>query len=129
MSSRTSPPDAWDLDKIWTDVLWCLDRIAATGCAMELNTSGVAKEVPEMNPAPRILRAMCERGIPVVIGVQTPDASLSKTLWLRHRVETADIPCASKPLMVRFDQGNHLLKEFTFLRRRKNCCISRPMMM
>ena len=45
-----------------------LDRIAATGAAMELNTSGVLKILPEMNPSPRQLAMMCERGIPVVIG-------------------------------------------------------------
>ncbi|HTE18953.1 MAG TPA: histidinol-phosphatase, partial [Armatimonadota bacterium] len=46
----------------------CLDRIAATGVAMELNTSGLHKSLPEMNPGPLILRQMQARGIPVVIG-------------------------------------------------------------
>ena len=45
-----------------------LDRIAATGKAMELNTSGLKKLVPEMNPGPLFHKAMRERGIPVVIG-------------------------------------------------------------
>jgi histidinol-phosphatase (PHP family) len=45
-----------------------LDRIAKTGAAMELNTSGLLKSIPEMNPAPQILREMAARGIPVVIG-------------------------------------------------------------
>jgi histidinol-phosphatase (PHP family) len=45
-----------------------LDRIAATGVAMELNTSGVQKSLPEMNPSPLQLVMMRERGIPVVIG-------------------------------------------------------------
>jgi histidinol-phosphatase (PHP family) len=35
---------------------------------MELNTSGVLKAMPEMNPSPSQLRLMCERGIPVVLG-------------------------------------------------------------
>ena len=35
---------------------------------MELNTSGVNKRVPEMNPAPSIIREMRAREIPVVIG-------------------------------------------------------------
>ena len=58
----------WDLQRIWPDILRTLDRIAKSGVAMELNTSGVFKTIPEMNPGPEILRAMCERGIPAVIG-------------------------------------------------------------
>ena len=35
---------------------------------MELNTSGVEKRIPEMNPSPSMLSMMRERDIPVVIG-------------------------------------------------------------
>jgi histidinol-phosphatase (PHP family) len=35
---------------------------------MELNTSGLQKDIQEMNPGPAILRAMRERDIPVTIG-------------------------------------------------------------
>lgn len=49
-------------------ILKCLDRIAVTGIAMELNTSGRNKTLPQMNPGPEILRAMRERDIPVVVG-------------------------------------------------------------
>ena len=35
---------------------------------MELNTSGLLKALPEMNPSPAQLVMMRERGIPVVIG-------------------------------------------------------------
>ena len=35
---------------------------------MELNTSGVLKSYPEMNPGVVILREMQERDIPVVVG-------------------------------------------------------------
>ena len=35
---------------------------------MELNTSGVQKALPEMNPSPAQLTMMCERDIPVVLG-------------------------------------------------------------
>lgn len=61
-------PREWDLERIWPFILRALDRIAATGVAMELNTSGVNKKLPEMNPGPLILREMCRREIPVVIG-------------------------------------------------------------
>ena len=45
-----------------------LDRIAATGVAMELNTSGVNKAIPEMNPFPEMLVEIASREIPVVVG-------------------------------------------------------------
>lgn len=60
--------DEWDLDAVFPHILEALDRIAATGVAIELNTSGVNKTVPEINPGPRILKAVCERNIPVVLG-------------------------------------------------------------
>jgi histidinol-phosphatase (PHP family) len=60
--------DRWDFHAIVEDVAACLDRVAATGVAMELNTSGRQKAIPEMNPTPAMLRMMNERGIPVVLG-------------------------------------------------------------
>ena len=62
-----SPPE-WDFKRIQPFIERALDRIAATGVAMELNTSGVQKALPEMNPSPSQLALMRERGIPVVIG-------------------------------------------------------------
>ena len=61
-------PQEWDFERIQPHIERALDRIAATGTAMELNTSGLLKAIPEMNPAPEILRLMNERNIPVVIG-------------------------------------------------------------
>jgi histidinol-phosphatase (PHP family) len=58
----------WRVDDVIDDIRRALDRIAATGVAMELNTSGLNKTIPQMNPGPRILREMFERGIPVNIG-------------------------------------------------------------
>lgn len=62
-----SPPD-WDFARIQPHLERALDRIAATGVAMELNTSGLQKAIPEMNPNPAMLRLMHARGIPVVLG-------------------------------------------------------------
>ncbi len=60
--------DRWQPEAL-SDVIRCtLDRIAATGVAMELNTSGLNKSFPEMNPGPFMLGEMAARGIPVVIG-------------------------------------------------------------
>ncbi|MDX2160993.1 MAG: histidinol-phosphatase [bacterium] len=50
-----------------------LDRIAAVGVAMELNTSGLNKAPHEMYPSKTILAEMAERGIPVVIGSDSHD--------------------------------------------------------
>ena len=58
----------WNIERILPFIEAALDRIAATGIAMELNTSGELKTIPEMNPGPIILKAMRQRGIPVVIG-------------------------------------------------------------
>ena len=61
-------PSKWDVDAIMDDIRDALDRISKTGCAMELNTSGVNKDLPEMNPGVTILGEMKARNIPVVIG-------------------------------------------------------------
>ena len=58
----------WDFERLIPDVEKCLDRIAATGCAMELNTSGLLKTIPEFNPNQTMLQMMCQRDIPVVVG-------------------------------------------------------------
>jgi histidinol-phosphatase (PHP family) len=59
---------AWNPNEIMDDIRTALDRIAATGVAMELNTSGLNKTIAEMNPFPAMLTEMCERKIPVTLG-------------------------------------------------------------
>lgn len=61
-------PDSWCFAIVKNTVATVLDRIAATGVAMELNTSGLNKSYSEMNPGVEMLRMMAERKIPVVIG-------------------------------------------------------------
>jgi HisJ family histidinol phosphate phosphatase len=61
-------PDSWCFAIIKNTVSTCLDRIAATGVAMELNTSGLNKSYSEMNPGNEMLRMMAERKIPIVVG-------------------------------------------------------------
>ena len=58
----------WAPEMIIDEICQALDRIAATGTAMELNTSGVNKTISEMNPFPEMLRQMYARNIPVTIG-------------------------------------------------------------
>ncbi len=61
-------PQRWNFDEVSDSIASALDRIAKTGVAMELNTSGLNKSYSEMNPGDRMLGMMRERGIPVVIG-------------------------------------------------------------
>jgi histidinol-phosphatase (PHP family) len=65
---KNEAPDEWILPRIAPFILRALDRIAKTGVAMELNTSGINKALPEMNPGAQILAWIHERGIPMVIG-------------------------------------------------------------
>lgn len=65
---KNEAPREWLLSRIEPHIERALDRIAKTGVAMELNTSGVNKSLPEMNPGARILELIRRRGIPVVIG-------------------------------------------------------------
>lgn len=65
---KNSEPDEWAFETAKPVIARALDRIAATGVAMELNTSGLRKPYSEMNPGPEMLAMMAERGIPVVIG-------------------------------------------------------------
>ncbi|MGH7958709.1 MAG: histidinol-phosphatase [Opitutaceae bacterium] len=65
---KNEVPAEWRFSRIEPHIKSALDRIAKTGVAMELNTSGLNKALPEMNPGPRILALIRERGIPVVLG-------------------------------------------------------------
>jgi histidinol-phosphatase (PHP family) len=65
---KNEAPREWQFARIQPFIERALDRIAKTGVAMELNTSGLNKVLPEMNPGPRMLALIRERGIPVVLG-------------------------------------------------------------
>lgn len=71
----------WNVERILPVIEAALDRIAATGVAMELNTSGLNKRIPEMNPGPVILREMARRRIPVVIGSDAHWPSRTGAQW------------------------------------------------
>jgi aminopeptidase N len=51
---------------------------------------------------------------PVVIAITTPSGKHSYRVWLRKQEEHFEFQCAEKPVLVRFDEGNHLLKEMAF---------------
>ncbi len=65
---KNESPGEWDFQRIRPAIERSLDRIAACGVAMELNTSGILKPLPEFNPSPEMLVLMRQRDIPVVIG-------------------------------------------------------------
>jgi histidinol-phosphatase (PHP family) len=59
---------SWNFEAMRPIIAESLDRIAKTGVAMELNTSGLQKICSETNPGPSMLAMMHERGIPIVLG-------------------------------------------------------------
>lgn len=61
-------PNQWQPSDLALEIGLSLDRIAAAGTAMELNSSGIHKAIKEMNPNPMMLAEMNKRGIPVVLG-------------------------------------------------------------
>jgi histidinol-phosphatase (PHP family) len=65
---KNDRPVEWKFARVEPAIERALDRIAKTGVAMELNTSGVNKALPEMNPGLGMLQHMRKRGIPVVLG-------------------------------------------------------------
>lgn len=52
----------------WPAILRFLDRLAASGKAIELNTSGLIRAVREFHPSPEFYPEIVQRGIPVVLG-------------------------------------------------------------
>ncbi len=53
---------------------------------------------------------------PVIIGIWTDKGKESHKIWIKHSEEVYEFKAEHKPLMVRFDVGNFLLKEWTFLK-------------
>lgn len=51
---------------------------------------------------------------PIILGVVTQDGRRSEKVWLKGKNEEYHLTCDQKPLMVRFDEENYLLKEWTF---------------
>ncbi|MDE0672071.1 MAG: histidinol-phosphatase [Caldilineaceae bacterium] len=64
----------WDFDRYAPDIEASLDRIAAAGTCMELNTSGLLKTIKEYNPGRAQLELMHQRRIPVVVGADAHTA-------------------------------------------------------
>jgi len=52
--------------------------------------------------------------VPVSVKVVTAGKSETHWIWIREREETFEFPAETKPLLVRFDATNELIKERTF---------------
>jgi histidinol-phosphatase (PHP family) len=88
---KNEAPDEWRFARIQPFIERALDRIAATGVAMELNTSGLNKALPEMNPGRAMLALMQARNIPVVIGADAhrPERVGDRFRLALHQLEEA----------------------------------------
>jgi histidinol-phosphatase (PHP family) len=65
---KNANPNTWSFSQVENIIAESLDRIAATGVAMEINTSGLQKSFAEFNPGPEMLAMMAARNIPLVLG-------------------------------------------------------------
>jgi len=52
--------------------------------------------------------------IPVIIGITTSKGKTVKKVWIDKKEDVFEFTADEKPLMVRFDEGNFLLKEWSF---------------
>jgi aminopeptidase N len=52
--------------------------------------------------------------LPVQIGIITSSGKRVEEVWLEHEHDSFVFPSSEEPLLVRFDEGNWLLKEWTF---------------
>ena len=52
--------------------------------------------------------------VPVAIKVVTAKGAATTQVWLKEKMEKLEFPAETKPLLVRFDEGNLLIKEVNF---------------
>ncbi len=52
--------------------------------------------------------------VPVIFGITTSEGKATEKVWIRQREELFEFAVDEKPHLVRFDEGNFLLKEWTF---------------
>jgi len=57
--------------------------------------------------------------VPVSVAIVNAAGRSTSHVWIRGREETFEFPSETRPLLVRFDQGNALLKEMTFPKQRE----------
>jgi len=52
--------------------------------------------------------------VPVDVKIVTAKGAVTHQVWLKEKRESFEFPAETKPLLVRFDEGNVLVKEVTF---------------
>jgi len=52
--------------------------------------------------------------VPVTVAIVTAQGRTTKTVWIREKEEAFEFPAETKPFLVRFDEGNVLIKEVSF---------------
>jgi aminopeptidase N len=52
--------------------------------------------------------------VPVSVKIVTAGGAVTHRVWIRDKEETFELPAETKPLLVRFDATNELIKEVTF---------------
>jgi aminopeptidase N len=56
--------------------------------------------------------------VPVSVAIVNAAGRSTSQVWIREREETFELPSETRPLLVRFDHGNSLIKEVTFPKQR-----------
>ncbi len=57
--------------------------------------------------------------MPVNIAITTNTGTTTHKVWIEEQEASFAFPCATEPLLVRFDEGNYLLKEWSFVKSQK----------
>jgi aminopeptidase N len=52
--------------------------------------------------------------LPIIIGIHTEKGKTAEKVWIEKQEQVFEFEAKEKPLLVRFDEGNNLLKEWTF---------------
>lgn len=86
-------PQSWRFLHIHSDIYRALDRIANTGVALEVNTSGRHKKPREISPGSLFLRAAIERGIPLVLGSDAHDPRFVGDQFLSVLGQLTELGC------------------------------------
>lgn len=70
----------------------------------------------EVNQNQRMEKGVPVFKFPVDIGIVTEDGRRTERIWIRNKKESFTFSVPNKPLLVRFDEKNALLKEWTFVK-------------
>lgn len=82
-----------------------IEAMVQVGCAYEINTAGLRKEVNEMYPHPSFLTMACEAGVPVVFG---SDAHAPQEVGSDFEEAVSLAKTAGYKKTLRFDKGNKI---------------------